>query len=116
MSMAQQMRSRQSVRPAGSLKSVSHRRTASGKENSCMAQDDDACTLQANLQLAGACWWEKASAFACSFLNSFNVKDHDADRNCVDAVKAYTSYLSQQEGYPPERIELWVHLQQQSRT
>lgn len=35
MSMAAQMRRRQSVRPAGSLKSVSHKRTASGNENSC---------------------------------------------------------------------------------
>ena len=59
MSMAQQMRSRQSVRPAGSLKSVSHTRTASGKGNSCMAQSDDVCTLQAHLQLAGAHWREK---------------------------------------------------------
>ncbi len=35
MSMATQMRRRQSVRPAGSLNSVSHKRTASGNENSC---------------------------------------------------------------------------------
>lgn len=34
-SMATQMRSRQSVRPAGSENMVSHNRTASGKENSC---------------------------------------------------------------------------------
>ena len=67
MSMAQQTRSRQSVRPAGSLKSVSHRRTASGKENSCMAQSGDVCTLQAHLQLAGAHWWEKALVLCLLF-------------------------------------------------
>ena len=112
MSMAQQTRSRQSVRPAGSLKSVSHRRTASGKENSCIAQSDDECTLQAHLQLAGAHWREESPAVCLHF--SGGVDENDAVRIWVDAAAAYKAYLSQQEGYPPEGVKLWVHLQQQS--
>ena len=81
MSMAQQTRSRQSVRPAGSLKSVSHRRTASGKENSCMAQSDDVCTLQAHLQLAGAHWREEAPALCLHFSDQCNVDENDAGKS-----------------------------------
>ena len=115
MSMAQQTRSRQSVRPAGSLKSVSHRRTASGKENSCIAQGDDVCTLQAHFQLAGAQWREEAPALCRHSSDPCSVDENDARRFWVDAAAAYKAYLSQQEGYPPERIKLWIHLQQQSR-
>ena len=42
--------------------------------------------------------------------------EHDAGKNWVNAAKSFKAYLSQQEGDPPESIELWIHLQQFIRT